>query len=198
LEKEFNNLKIIIKEGNCNEILKKLTPNFTYDIYKRVLLFLDPFGMSVDWEIIEAAAKTKTFEIFLNMPIMAINRACLLNDPSKLKENHKEKMNVLWGNNEWESLIYKDSQTLFGTTKVKDYIDSQKLSNYFTNRLKSVFTSVSQPLIMRNSKNTPLYCLIYAGHNNTGKKIIENIFKHFEKLKKVKLLEGFNSFKKVL
>ncbi|MBU4284832.1 three-Cys-motif partner protein TcmP [Patescibacteria group bacterium] len=189
IKRRFKDLEIIIKNDDCNEVLTKLIPQFPYSSFKRVLVFLDPFGMNISWEIIEQAAKIKTIEIFLNMPIMAINRACLLNNPSKLTQKHIERMNRFWGNNDWQNIMYIDASTLFGPIKIKDYIDGKKLSEYFIKRLKSVFEYVSLPLIMRNSKNTPLYCLIYAGHNDKAKKIVEDIFKHFEKLKALKLLE---------
>jgi len=189
LKKKFDNLEIIIKEGDCNKILSELIPKFTYGSRTRALLFLDPFGMSVDWKIIEKAATMKTIEIFLNMPIMAINRACLLNNPDKLTKEHIERMDGFWGNNEWQSIMYIDVSTLFGPRKVKDHIDAKKLSDYFVGRLESVFDHVSLPLVVKNSKNTPLYCLIYAGHNEIAKGIIEDIFKHFEKLKTIKTLE---------
>jgi hypothetical protein len=34
---------------------------------------------------------------------------------------------------------------------------------------------------MTNSKNAPLYCMFFAGHNATGKKIAEDIFMRYEK-----------------
>jgi three-Cys-motif partner protein len=186
IKKEFQNLDIRIEEGDCNKILtQKIIPLLPYNSFKRALLFLDPFGMSVNWNVIEQASETKTIELILNMPIMAINRACLLNDPDKLTQKHIKRMNDFWGNSDWQNEIYQDMPTLFGTTKVKNrHFDTQWLSNYFVQRLKSVFSEVSLPLIMRNSKNAPLYCLIYAGHQKVAKEIIESIFNRFKKTKK--------------
>jgi hypothetical protein len=96
-------------------------------------------------------------------------------------------MNKLWGNNEWQSLAYLEILTLFKTKqKIKKDINAKKISDGFIQRLKSVFPHVSVPLIIRNSNNAPLYCLIFAGHNEKGKEIIENIFGRFEKLKNLK------------
>lgn len=181
LQKEFPNLNIEIQKGDCNEILrKKIFPLFPYSSFKRALLFLDPFGMSVDWSTIEQAAKLKTVEIILNMPIMAMNRACLLNNPDKLTKIHINRMNKFWGNDEWQSIVYRDAQSLFGPVKLKNFEVSRKLSHQFVQRLKSIFSYVSQPLLMRNSKNVPLYCLIYAGHQKIAKEIIESIFNYFK------------------
>lgn len=181
LKKEFLNLDIKVIKGDCNKIIRdELIGLFPYSNSKRALLFLDPFGMSVDWETIKKVSEPKTIEIILNMPIMAINRACLLNNPDKLTKKHIERMNYFWGNNEWQNIIYRDMPTLFGKTKTKNCLDSKELSNYFVKRLQTVFNHVSQPLIMRNSKNAPLYCLIYAGHQKIAKDIVESIFHHYE------------------
>ncbi|MBU2037117.1 three-Cys-motif partner protein TcmP [Patescibacteria group bacterium] len=183
IKEEFKQTSIEIFEGDCNEILvKKLITLFPYDSFRRALLFLDPFGMNINWSVIAKSAQPKTIEIILNMPIMAMNRACLLNNPDNLTKRNIEMMNSLWGNDDWQKIVYSTVLTLFGTAKMKNCIDSKELSNYFVQRLKLVFGHVSRPLIMRNSKNSPLYCLIYAGHNKIAKNIIESIFGHFEKL----------------
>jgi hypothetical protein len=36
---------------------------------------------------------------------------------------------------------------------------------------------------MTNNRNAPLYCILFAGHNETGKKIAEDIFVKYEKAK---------------
>jgi len=45
-----------------------------------------------------------------------------------------------------------------------------------------VFSHVTEPLVMVNSKNAPLYCLISAGHNATGARIVGEIFEGYKKL----------------
>lgn len=186
LKEEFKGLDIEIEEGDCNKILTQdIIPSLLYSSFERALLFLDPFGVSVNWSVIKQVSEMKTIEIILNMPIMAMNRACLLNDPDKITKEHIERMNNFLGDNDWQNEIYRNMQTLFGTTKVKNScFDAQGLSNYFVQRLKSVFGEVSSPLIMRNSKNAPLYCLIYAGHEKVAREIVESIFNRFKRVGK--------------
>jgi len=186
LKREFGQVPIEILKGDCNQILvKEIIPLFPYSSFKRALLFLDPFGMSITWDILERSSHPKTIEVILNMPIMAMNRACLLNNPDKLTRRHIEMMNNFWGNDDWQKIVYRDVLTLFGSAKIKNCIDSKELSNYFVQRLRSIFNFVSRPLIMRNSNNAPLYCLIYAGHQKVAKDIVESIFGRFEKTRRV-------------
>lgn len=186
LKKEFNNLEIEIINDDCNKVLLDLIPILNYKFYRRAFVFLDPFGMSLEWDIIQKLASTKTIEIFLNLPLMAMNRDYLINNHNNLTQKKIEKMNNFWGSSDWQD-FYLEVPTLFGTKqKIKKDIDPKKISDSFIKRLKTIFPFVSSPLIMRNSTNAPLYCLIFAGHNEKGGKIAENIFGRFEKLKNLK------------
>lgn len=89
-------------------------------------------------------------------------------------------MNRFWGSNDWKTDIYQEVPNLFGT-RIEKVTQSKDLGLLFKKRLEQVFPEVTTPIVMRNSKETPLYCLIFAGHKPSGKKIAEDIFKKFEK-----------------
>ena len=184
LQQEFDYLDIEIKQGDCNQILQEeIIPDLPYESNKRALMFLDPFSLDIEWETLEMAAKQGTIEVFINFPIMAVNRTVLVSNIRRLSEKQIERMNRFWGTDEWHRDLYRIGTDLFGKTYIEKIPQTgRSLSNLFRNRLKSVFPEVSTPLIMRNSKNSPLYCLIFAGHKKTGRKIIESIFKRFELL----------------
>lgn len=182
LKRQFPNKIIHIEKGDCNKILReKIFPIFSYKSYKRAFLFLDPFGMQIDWEVIQEAAKQKTIEILLNLPVMAINRS-LPKDPSQLTKGRIDYLNRFWGGSGWKGIIYVESRNLFGPITIRKKYDARALSEiYKKNKLNTVFPQVSFPLEMRNSKNSPLYCLFYAGHYETAKKIVEDVFKRSQK-----------------
>jgi three-Cys-motif partner protein len=184
LNEEFKNINIEIKEGDCNKIISnEIVTKIRYENFNRGIIFLDPFGMDIEWSTIEKIANTRALEIFMNFPIMAINRSILINDPDKLTKERIGRMNKLWGSPDWMSDIYKETPDLFGPRIEKVSQTGKSLGNLFKNRLKEAFPEVTFPLLMKNSNNAPLYCLIFAGHNATGKKIVENIFKGFESLR---------------
>lgn len=177
LKQEFPKLKIEIIQGDCNEILL----NDIFSIFapnERIFLFLDPFGMSINWEIIDKAAKKKNIEILLNLPIMAINRAVLWKEGDRLTEKQKVLMDKLCGNKDWLKKFYIERPTLFNNkVKEKRPITAEELSNWFKSELSKIFEYVSNPIFMKNSKNTTLYSLILASHNPTGVRIF-NSTKH--------------------
>ena len=184
LETEFPDRNIRIHEGDCNHIITtEITPRIRYERFNRGLIFLDPFSMGTEWSTIEQVAGTRALEIFINFPVMALNRTVLPNDPNALTAAQIERMNRFWGTAEWRGDIYKEVPTLFGPLEMKiQRTTGQRLGQLFKKRLEEVFPYVTVPLVMTNSKNAPLYCLIFAGHNPTGARIIRDIFKRFQRL----------------
>lgn len=149
----------------------------------RGLIFLDPFSMNTEWTTIEQIAETKALEVFMNFPVMALNRTALPNDPYALTESQIERMNRFWGSTEWRDDIYEQVQTLFGPVEMKIHSTTgQRLGKLFKKRLEQAYPFVTDPLVMTNSRNAPLYCLIFAGHNSTGAKIVQDIFRRYERL----------------
>jgi three-Cys-motif partner protein len=69
---------VVLKQGDCNRVLvDEVFPEVRWDHYRRALCLLDPYGMHLDWKVIEAAGKSKTIDLFLNFPIMDINMNAL-------------------------------------------------------------------------------------------------------------------------
>ena len=184
LVNEFPDRDIRIREGDCNHIITtEITSYIRYERFNRGLIFLDPFGMGTEWSTIEQIAETRALEIFINFPVMALNRTVLPNDPNTLTEAQIERMNQFWGSTEWRGDIYTQIPTLFGDVEMKiERTTGQRLGRLFKKRLEEVFSHVTSPLVMTNSKNAPLYCLILAGHNSTGTKIVNQIFQRYERL----------------
>lgn len=164
-------------------IAEEITPYIRYERYNRGLIFLDPFGMDVEWSTIEEVAKTRALEIFMNFPVMALNRTVLRNDPNTLTEEQIQRMNRFWGSTEWRDDVYEEVRTLFGTIELKSHpTTGSRLGRLFKKRLETLFPHVTHPLVMTNSRNAPLYCLIFAGHKPVGAKIVRDTFQRYERL----------------
>lgn len=184
LVKEFPDQDIRIREGDCNQIITtEITSRIRYERFNRGLIFLDPFSMNTEWSTICQIAETRALEIFMNFPAMAINRTALPNDPNALTEVQVERMNRFWGSDEWRDDIYEQVPTLFGPIEMKiRRTTGQRLGRLFKERLGEVFPHITNPLVMTNSRNAPLYCLIFAGHNKMAAGIVESIFQRYERL----------------
>ena len=63
--------------GDANlKVVQEILPGFQYNSFKRALCILDPYGVDIKWETIFAIAQTKTMDVYLNFPLMDINRNC--------------------------------------------------------------------------------------------------------------------------
>lgn len=177
---------VYIYSEDCNDALtKKIFPTLGWETKKRALCILDPYGLHLHWDTILEAAKLKTTEIFLNFPLMDMNRNVLHKDLTSANPEQIKRMNSFCGTEEWQEILYKESaQTkLFGPPdKIKTVDSNIKLSDWFrTERLKRIagFKFVPEPVLMRNSKGSPLFFLFFASHNEKGKKIVNDIFKKY-------------------
>jgi hypothetical protein len=47
---------------------------------------LDPYGLHLNWEVIQAAGNMKSIDLFVNFPIMDINRNALWRNPDGIIE----------------------------------------------------------------------------------------------------------------
>jgi len=73
--------RVEILAGDCNDVLlTKVAPSLSYGSYWRGLCILDPYGIhgrTLRWQTIKKLADLKTVDIFLNFPLMDINRNTL-------------------------------------------------------------------------------------------------------------------------
>ena len=137
----------------------------------RAVVFLDPYGMQVDWEIIEAIGRTQAIDLWLLFPLgVAVNR--LLTKSAPPPQKWADALTRIFGTDEWQQAFYprKKQLTLFGEEEVMaKQADFESIGKFFLQRLQSVFTAVApNPFILTNSKNNPLYWLYFASGNPNG------------------------------
>ncbi len=83
-------------------------------LFRRALCLLDPYGLHLNWDVIQAAGKSRAIEIFLNFPVADINRNVLWHDPSKVSEKQAARMSAFWGDESWKTSAYSSEGELFG------------------------------------------------------------------------------------
>lgn len=166
--------KIILINADANtyittDLCKKSNWN-----YHRAVMFLDPFGMQVTWDTIKAIAKTKAIDLWYLFPLgVGVNRL-LKRDIKEIPESWAKKLDDIFGTPDWRDVFYRIEKvkTLYGEEEavIKD-TDFKKISDFFVNRLKTIFAGVAKnPRLLRNSKNNPLYLLCFASGNPKGSK----------------------------
>jgi three-Cys-motif partner protein len=172
---------VTIFTGDCNaHLTRDVLPNVKYSKYTRALCLLDPYGMHLNWDVIQMAGKSRAIDMFLNFPIMDINRNALTRRPDKATPDSIDRMNRFWGDDSWRKVAYaeSDQRTLFGDPPDLIKQDNETIAEAFRDRLRKVagFAYVPEPLAMRNKNNAVLYYLLFAAANKTAEKIIRDIF----------------------
>lgn len=170
---------LVFKESECNSQLDELASVLQKSKKYASLIFLDPFGMQIDWSTIAKLEGTRS-DIWILIPTgVIVNR--LLDKKGELKNISKlesffglPKEEIL---NEFYSV--RNELTLFGdinetVTKVMDPIN--KISRLYAKNLASIWDFVTpSPLRLTNSNNVPIFHFIFASNNKNAVKIAQQI-----------------------
>lgn len=184
LKEDFPGLAeaIDIRLGDANSEIQKICDKDWSG--HRAVLFLDPYGMQVEWKTIVAVAGTKAIDLWLLFPLgIGVNR--LLTKSGRIPAGWRHRLTALLGTEDWYDEFYEVEATsdLLGDGServVKASMDV--IGKYFLARLRTVFAGVAdQPGVLRNSSNNPLYLLCFAVGNARGKNIAIRIAKHLLK-----------------
>ncbi len=71
--------EVFIYEGDCNRVLlDQVFPKVRYEDYKRGLCLLDPYGLSVSWEVLAHAAKMRSVELVPELSDHGYQPECLV------------------------------------------------------------------------------------------------------------------------
>lgn len=171
-----------VLEGDCNsKLLTEVFPNVMWEDYRRGLCLLDPYGLDLDWEVIKVAGQMRSMEIFLNFPVMDMNRNVLWSNPDGVDPAHIIRMNTFWGDESWKEAAYRRTVNLFGETlEIKER--NVTIASAFRDRLREVanFKHVSRPLPMQNSKGAIVYYLFFASQLQLADDIIKYIFNKYD------------------
>jgi three-Cys-motif partner protein len=180
LKAEFLGREIRIQQGDANEVIQALCKKRWSQ--HRAVLFLDPYGMEVEWATIEKIAGTKAIDLWLLFPLgIGVNR--LLPRTGKIPEGWRTRLNLFLGTEDWYQVFYQEEteRTLFGDEQRLVKAKVETIGDYFVERLKSVFPDVApKPKILMNSANCPLYlfCFAVSSPNPKARGIAMRIAKH--------------------
>jgi three-Cys-motif partner protein len=175
----------IVKE-DCNKKLIAMAQFLKENKSYRVLAFIDPYGMAVNWNSIESL-KGLGVDLWILVPTgLGVNR--LLKNNGDISESWFARLETFLGigKDEIKNHFYKPqmNHTLFGTEinvgKERDSIT--KIGELYKGRLNKVFTYVSESFIMRNRNNSIMYHFMMATNNPVALKIANDVIKPKYKL----------------
>jgi three-Cys-motif partner protein len=157
------------KHGDANVVLKAWCRERNWR-KERAVVFLDPYGMQVDWDTIEVLAATKAIDLWYLFPL-GVGVARLLTRDGTIDLSWQKRLDSVFGTNEWRSRFYetRTTQGLFGAHEsVARNVTVDNVQAFIQERLARCFPKVAEGLVLRNSKSSPLYSLCFAAANARG------------------------------
>lgn len=149
---------------------------------ERAVVFLDPFGASVKWDVIAALGRTRAVDLWVLFPYFAINRMLVRN--RRPPKAWADRLTSVFGTSDWEATFYSTTlfRSLLDSRKVESIqksVDHRAITEFFVERLRQEFIAVSNPFPMHNSNGALLFILFFAAANErsakTGLKIANDI-----------------------
>ena len=166
--------------GDANVVLRQdILSRFQYSSFKRALCIVDPYGVDIEWTTIMAIAQARTMDVYLNFPLMDINRNAARKIIEVADPQEGSRLTKIWGDESWKDLAYAEQALLFGDRILIKIRGNETLKQGFLKRLKGVagFTHVPEPILMTNQTGGPLYFLFFASHQPVAQNIARDIFK---------------------
>lgn len=172
-----------VEQGDANAFLKQWCKETDWKKH-RAVVFLDPYGMQVDWQTLESLARTQAIDLWLLFPLgVAVNR--LLTRAGPPPDEWAKALTRIFGTQDWEKAFYpkRQEEMLWGPEETqRKEATLQAIGRLFLNRLTTIFAKVAaNPLPLLNSTNTPIYLLCFAAGNPraapTAVKIAQDILK---------------------
>jgi three-Cys-motif partner protein len=170
---------VFIDSADCNDLLiQKVFPRAKYSDYRRALCLLDPYNINLKWEVIEAAGKSGSIEVFLTFMIMDINRNALRRNRDKAVQSKIDQLTCLWGDETWEAAAFDSSGNLFGDP---EKVSNEQFEAAWRDRLKrkAGFKFVSEPMPMTTKTKSVIYYLYFASQKPVAANIVDDIFNKY-------------------
>jgi three-Cys-motif partner protein len=182
LARKFPDKSIRVINQDANAALLEWCKNLDTK-RERAVVFVDPFGASVEWNAIAALGQTRAVDLWLLFPYSAVNR--MLVRDRKPGTAWASRLTRLFGTAAWEQEFYSSHsyQSLLDPAQKIEQVyksaDYTKISEFFLKRLRTEFVAVAQPLALLNSTGSLLFLLYFAAGNEasakTGLKIANHI-----------------------
>lgn len=138
-----------VLHGDCNQVLlDQVFPHICWEQYRRGLCLLDPYGLHLNWAVLAKAGAMKTLDIFLNFPVMDMNRNALWRNPEGVSAEDLARMTTFWGDESWRTIAYRRAAQMdLFNPEAMEKSSNDDVANGFRQRLREVagFSNVPMP-----------------------------------------------------
>jgi three-Cys-motif partner protein len=137
--------QIVVVEGDANRAIQA---EITWNGWKhaRVAMFLDPYGMDVEWKTLQAIAATKAIDVWFLFSLSGLYRQATRRS-SDIDPDKRAAITRILGTQAWERELYSDmgQGDMFGGEEKQRTADVRGLERYVKGRLETIFAKVFEP-----------------------------------------------------
>lgn len=161
---------IDILQGDANRLIQD---QIKWDGWKstRAVMFLDPYGMQVEWDTLKVVAETRAIDVWYLFSLSGLYRQAARNINS-VDDAKRRALTRMLGTDEWEGELYspiKSAQSLLDeldTVEVRQRnADVAGLEAYVKRRLKTIFPLVLDPFPLPPNARPQRFSLFFAVSN---------------------------------
>jgi three-Cys-motif partner protein len=162
--------KIDVLQGDANDEIRRFVSGSTW-ASTRAVMFLDPYGMSVEWETLKAIRSTEAIDVWYFVSLSGLFRQAA-RDGNAVDEKKRLALTRMLGTDEWEKIWYQESALdLFGDSQLSRTANVPAIEAYVGKRLETLFPKVLKPRTFYNDRGVPMFALFFAISNPEGKAI---------------------------
>jgi len=161
---------ISILQGDANRLIQA---EIKWDGWRstRAVMFLDPYGMEVEWATLKAIAETRAIDVWYLFSLSGLYRQAARNINS-VDESKRRALTRMLGTDEWERELYSpigaDQSLLDGLDPIEvrqRNADVAGLEDYVKQRLQTIFPHVFDPFPLPPNSRPQRFSLFGAISN---------------------------------
>lgn len=169
---------ISVLRGDANELIQS---EIRWDGWRktRAVMFLDPYGMEVEWKTLQIIAETKAIDVWYLFPLAGLYRQAARSF-AKIDASKEASITRMLGTENWKSELYSTLShppvdDLLGGLESEDErwrnADVATLEKYVQGRLKTIFPEVLDPYPLPPAEKPQRFSLFCAISNPSAKAI---------------------------
>jgi three-Cys-motif partner protein len=133
----------------------------------RAVMFLDPYGMNVDWETLKAVANTRAIDVWYLFSLSGLYRQAA-RKAEAIDDNKRAAITRILGTDEWERELYAQpaqGNLLDDPVELQRTADVRGLEAYVRARLQTIFPAVLPPRAIPVNSRPQRFSLFFAMSN---------------------------------
>lgn len=167
-EEGYSSRKTFVVRGDANKAIQDHIHSVNWK-KTRAVMFLDPYGMNVEWETLEAIRRTEAIDLWYLVSLSGLYRQAT-HRGSALDDKKRAAITRMLGTSAWEKAWYEEDRqgdllSMMTNEEMKRTASLDRIEAFVLERLRSLFPTVLEPLRLRNDRNAPMFSLFFAMSN---------------------------------